>query len=162
MTDNSEALLKEAKSLADEFESLEGRRPRMYLAGVTGDDGTHMKKILATVFADMGWDVDVGPDGDTPEGAAQDASDNDVHMVGFFTAAGEHRTLFPQMMAELRQRGRDDIMAFVFGHVPKADYGALFEEGAGAVFGAGADIQEGCIALLRMMAELAREEAREG
>lgn len=161
MTDNSDALLQEAKSLADEFEALEGRRPRMYLAGVTADDETHMKKILATVFSDMGWDVDVGPDGDTPDGAAQDASDNDVHMVGFFSPEGADRTLFPKLRSALDARGREDIMAFVFGAVPKAEYPWYFKEGACAIFGPGADMVQGCLVLLRMMAQLAREEARE-
>lgn len=162
MTDSDNALLGEAKRLAAEFEQAEGRRPRMYLAGITADDGTHTKKILASVFSDMGWDVDVGPDGDSPAGAAQDASDNDVHMVGFFSPKEEYKTLFPQMMDELAKRGRDDIMAFVFGNVPRAAFASLFEEGACAVFGAGADIPEGCLSLLRMMDEMARAEAGEG
>lgn len=161
MTDNSDALLKEAKTLADEFEALEGRRPRMYLSGITPEDALHTKKILATVFSDMGWDVDVGPDGDTPEGAAQDASDNDVHMVGFFSPGSEYKTLFPKLILALEARGREDIMAFVFGNVPKKDYPWLFKEKACAIFGAGADMQEGCIVLLRIMAKLAREETRE-
>lgn len=162
MLENSDAELKEAKALADEFEALEGRRPRMYLAGITSDDETHMKKILATIFADMGWDVDVGPDGDTPEGAAQDASDNDVHMVGFFFSNGEHETLFRELVEELEKAGRDDICAFAFGNIPKAEGEKLLADGAACVIGSGADIQEGCLALLRMMAASAREEAREG
>lgn len=161
MTDNSDALLKEAKSLADEFEALEGRRPRLYLAGITGDDDLHTKKILATVFSDMGWDVDVGPEGDSPEGAAQDASDNDVHMVGFFSPGSEYKTLFPKLILALEARGREDIMAFVFGNVPKTDYPWLFKEKACAIFGAGSDMQQGCLVLLRMMVELLREETRE-
>ncbi len=162
MTDSDKMLLGEAKELAARFEHLEGRRPRMYLAGITADDGTHTKKILASVFSDMGWDVDVGPEGDSPAGAAQDASDNDVHMVGFFSAKEEYKTVFPELMKELAKRGRDDIMAFVFGDVPKAAFGELFQDGACAVFGAGADIPRGCLSLLRMLDEMAREEAGEG
>ena len=147
-----------AKELADTFESLEGRRPRMYLAGITKDDDTHLKKILATVFADMGWDVDVGPEDDTPEGAARDASDNDVHVIGFFApdaAALEH---FAPLMEALAKDGRDDITAFLFGSIPEARYEELFSAGACAIFGAGSDLQDGCLFLLKLLVESAREE----
>ena len=162
MNDTNDAVLAEAKHLSDAFEALEGRRPRMYLAGITADDARHTKKLLATVFSDMGWDVDVGPEGDSPAGAARDAVDNDVHMVGFFSMGDGYSTLFPALMKELSAKGRDDIMAFVFGDVPKEAVSHLFEIGACAVFGAGADIPQGCLALLRMMNAMAEEENREG
>lgn len=152
----SDDVLKQAKALADEFEALEGRRPRMYLAGVTSDDGRHMKKILATVFADMGWDVDVGPEGDTADGAAQDASDNDVHMVGLF-AVGDYEKVFREIEDGLLRRGRDDIGVFVFGDVTEAGAEALYAAGAYAAFGAEADIEKESLSLLSLLAESARE-----
>ena len=146
-----------AKKLADTFESLEGRRPRMYLAGVNADDETHLKKILATRFADMGWDVDVGPDGDTPEGAAQDASDNDVHVIGFYAANADGAVSFPPMMQALSKKGRDDICAFLFGNVPESDYETMFRAGAVAIFGSGTDIDEGSLFLLKLLNESVEE-----
>ena len=146
-----------AKELADTFESLEGRRPRMYLAGVNADDETHLKKILATRFADMGWDVDVGPDGDTPEGAAQDASDNDVHVIGFYAANADGAVSFPPMMQALSEKGRDDICAFLFGNIPEFDYETMFRAGAVAIFGPGTDIDEGSLFLLKLLNESVEE-----
>ena len=146
-----------AKELADTFESLEGRRPRMYLAGVNADDETHLKKILATRFADMGWDVDVGPDGDTPEGAAQDASDNDVHVIGFYAANADGAVSFPLMMQALSEKGRDDICAFLFGNIPESDYETMFRAGAAAIFGPGTDIDEGSLFLLKLLNESVEE-----
>ena len=146
-----------AKELADTFESLEGRRPRMYLAGVNADDETHLKKILATRFADMGWDVDVGPDGDTPEGAAQDASDNDVHVIGFYAANADGAVSFLPMMQALSEKGRDDICAFLFGNIPESDYETMFRAGAVAIFGPGTDIDEGSLFLLKLLNESVEE-----
>ena len=146
-----------AKELADTFESLEGRRPRMYLAGVNADNETHLKKILATRFADMGWDVDVGPDGDTPEGAAQDASDNDVHVIGFYAANADGAVSFPPMMQALSEKGRDDICAFLFGNIPESDYETMFRAGAVAIFGPGTDIDEGSLFLLKLLNESVEE-----
>ena len=147
----------EARRLADRFEAADGRRPRMYLAGVNADDETHLKKILATRFADMGWDVDVGPDGDTPEGAAQDASDNDVHVIGFYAANADGADLFPPMMQALSEKGRDDICAFLFGNIPEFDYETMFRAGAVAVFGPGTDIDEGSVFLLKLLNESVEE-----
>ena len=156
------AKLEEAKKLADKFEALEGRRPRIFLAKMGQDGHDRGQKVLATSFADMGWDVDVGPLFQTPEEAAQDAVDNDVHMVGFSSLAAGHKTLLPALVEELKKRGREDILVCIGGVIPAQDYQYLYDHGAQAIFGPGTNIPECCIKLLHMLVDRAEAEAKEG
>lgn len=156
--DHSE--LDQAKALADEFERLEGRRPRIFLAKMGQDGHDRGQKVLATSFADMGWDVDVGPLFQTPEEAAQDAVDNDVHMVGFSSLAAGHKTLLPAIVDDLKALGRDDILVAIGGVIPPQDYQYLYDHGAVAIFGPGTNIPKCCIKLLQMLVDRAKEEAK--
>ena len=115
-TDKTE--LEKARTLADEFEKLSGRRPRIFVAKMGQDGHDRGQKVIASSFADMGWDVDVGPLFQTPAETAQDAVDNDVHMVGFSSLAAGHNTLLPELVDELKKRGRDDIMVSIGGVIP--------------------------------------------
>lgn len=162
MTDHSDDFLQEARALADEFEVLEGRRPRMYLAGLAPDDAAHTKTIAATVFSDMGWDVDVGPEEDSAEGAAQDASDNDVHVIGFFPPEKEGREVFLSLVWALADARREDILIFAFGAAAEEDGAWYADHGACAVCGAGTDLRRGCFRMLQALVDMAGEEAREG
>lgn len=155
--------LNEAKSLVETFEKLEGRRPRIFFAKMGQDGHDRGQKVLATSFADMGWDVDVGPLFQTPEEAAQDAVDNDVHIVGFSSLAAGHKTLLPRIVEELKKLGRDDILVCIGGVIPPQDYQFLYDHGAQAIFGPGTNIPECCIKLLQMLVDRAKEEqVREG
>ena len=155
--------LNEAKSLVETFEKLEGRRPRIFFAKMGQDGHDRGQKVLATSFADMGWDVDVGPLFQTPEEAAQDAVDNDVHIVGFSSLAAGHKTLLPSIVEELKKLGRDDILVCIGGVIPPQDYQFLYDHGAQALFGPGTNIPECCIKLLQMLVDRAKEEqVREG
>lgn len=152
--------LDEAKKLANEFEVLEGRRPRIFLAKMGQDGHDRGQKVLATSFADMGWDVDVGPLFQTPEEAAQDAVDNDVHMVGFSSLAAGHKTLLPAIVEDLKKLGREDILVAIGGVIPPQDYEFLYDHGAVAIFGPGTNIPKCCIKLLQMLVDRAKEEAK--
>jgi methylmalonyl-CoA mutase len=125
-----------------------------------GQDGHDRgQKVIASSFADMGWDVDVGPLFQTPEETAQDAVDNDVHMVGFSSLAAGHNTLLPELVQELKKRGRDDIMVAIGGVIPVQDYDHLYEGGAVAIFAPGTNIPEAGIKLLNLLIERAKAEA---
>ena len=155
--------LNEAKSLVETFEKLEGSRPPIFFAKMGQDGHDRGQKVLATSFADMGWDVDVGPLFQTPEEAAQDAVDNDVHIVGFSSLAAGHKTLLPSIVEELKKLGRDDILVCIGGVIPPQDYQFLYDHGAQAIFGPGTNIPECCIKLLQMLVDRAKEEqVREG
>ena len=156
------AKLEEAKKLADRFEALEGRRPRIFLPTLGQDVHDCVQKVRATSYADTGWDVDVGPLFQTPEEAAQDAVDNDVHMVGFSSLAAGHKTLLPAIVEELKKRGREDILVCIGGVIPAQDYQYLYDHGAQAIFGPGTNIPECCIKLLHMLVDRAEAEAKEG
>ncbi|MDY6303823.1 MAG: methylmalonyl-CoA mutase [Succiniclasticum sp.] len=151
--------MEKANALSREFEKLEGRRPRIFLAKMGQDGHDRGQKVLATSFADMGWDVDVGPLFQTPEETAQDAVDNDVHMVGFSSLAAGHKTLLPALVEELGKRGREDILVTIGGVIPAQDYDYLYEHGAAAIFGPGTNIPKCCIKLLTMLVERAKKEA---
>ena len=150
--------MEKANALAKEFEKLEGRRPRIFLAKMGQDGHDRGQKVLATSFADMGWDVDVGPLFQTPEETAQDAVDNDVHMVGFSSLAAGHKTLLPSLVEELAKLGRDDILVTIGGVIPAQDYDYLYEHGAAAIFGPGTNIPKCCIKLLQMLVDRAKAE----
>ena len=156
-TDKTE--LERAREMADEFEDLTGRRPRIFVAKMGQDGHDRGQKVIASSFADMGWDVDVGPLFQTPAETAQDAVDNDVHMVGFSSLAAGHNTLLPQLVDELKKLGRDDIMVCIGGVIPVQDYDNLYEHGAVAIFAPGTNIPEAGIKLLTLLIARAKEEA---
>ncbi|MCC5848384.1 MAG: methylmalonyl-CoA mutase [Verrucomicrobia bacterium] len=129
--------VKEIIELADKFEKLEGRRPRILIAKLGQDGHDRGGKVVATAFADLGFDVDVGPLFMTAEEAAQMAVENDVHIVGMSSLAAGHKTLLPQLVEELNKRGREDILVVIGGVIPAQDYAFLREHGAAAIFGPG-------------------------
>ncbi len=133
-------IIAEVRQMTDEFEQREGRRPRILVAKMGQDGHDRGAKVVATAYADMGFDVDVGPLFQTPEEVAQDAVDNDVHIVGMSSLAAGHKTLLPQLVEELKKRGRQDIMVIAGGVIPAQDYDFLRQHGAAAIFGPGSVI----------------------
>ncbi len=133
---NEDEILK-VKAMADEFLELEGRRPRIMIAKMGQDGHDRGAKVIATAFADLGFDVDIGPLFQTPEETALQAVENDVHVVGMSSLAAGHKTLLPQLIEELRRLGREDILVVVGGVIPAQDYHYLREQGAAAIFGPG-------------------------
>jgi methylmalonyl-CoA mutase len=129
-----------ARTMAQDFEKLEGRRPRVLVAKMGQDGHDRGAKVIATAFADVGFDVDVGPLFQTPHEVAQMAVENDVHILGISTLAGGHKTLVPEVIEELAKAGRSDIMVFVGGVVPPQDYEFLYAAGVSGVFGPGSVI----------------------
>ncbi|MBB3696220.1 methylmalonyl-CoA mutase [Flammeovirga yaeyamensis] len=127
----------EAKDLANQFEKLEGKRPRVMIAKMGQDGHDRGAKVIATSFADIGFDVDMGPLFQTPEEVARQAAENDVDCVGASSLAAGHKTLIPQLIDELKRLGRDDIMVFAGGVIPEQDYQFLYDSGVEAVFGPG-------------------------
>jgi methylmalonyl-CoA mutase len=125
------------RAMTEEFEQREGRRPRIMVAKMGQDGHDRGAKVIATAFADLGFDVDIGPLFQTPEEAARQATENDVHIVGVSSLAAGHKTLVPQLAEELHKLGRDDIMIVVGGVIPAQDYEFLKAHGASAVFGPG-------------------------
>lgn len=144
---NSEVFQK-AKKLADEFEKLEGRRPRILVAKMGQDGHDRGAKVIATGFADLGFDVDIGPLFQTPEEVARQAVENDVHIVGASSLAAGHKTLVPQLIQELGKLGRPDIMVVAGGVIPPKDYDYLFQNGVAAVFGPGTVIPQAATQIL--------------
>lgn len=123
--------------LADDFEEREGRRPRILVAKIGQDGHDRGAKVIATAFADLGFDVDVGPLFQTPEETARQAVENDVHVIGMSSLAAGHKTLLPQLIEELKKLGREDIMVVIGGVIPAQDYQYLRDHGAAAIFGPG-------------------------
>ena len=136
------ATVEEVRRMADEFEALEGRRPRIMVAKMGQDGHDRGAKVVATAFADLGFDVDVGPLFQTPEEVARQAVENDVHVVGMSSLAGGHKTLLPQLVEELKKLGREDIMVVAGGVIPPQDYDFLYRHGASLIFGPGTVISE--------------------
>ncbi len=122
------------------FADADGRRPRILVAKMGQDGHDRGQKVIASAFADLGFDVDIGPLFATPDEAARQAVENDVHIIGVSSLAAGHLTLVPDLTAALRKEGRDDIMIVVGGVIPPSDYDILFKEGAKAVFGPGTNI----------------------
>ena len=137
-----------AQALADRFAAQEGRRPRILVAKLGQDGHDRGAKVIATAFADVGFDVDVGPLFSTPDEAAQMAVDNDVHFLGISSLAGAHRTLVPETVAALRDKGRGDIVVVAGGVIPEQDYDALRAAGVTAIFGPGTVISHAAAELL--------------
>ncbi|ASF07673.1 methylmalonyl-CoA mutase large subunit [Nocardia brasiliensis NBRC 14402] len=147
-----------ASDLVEEFAEAEGRRPRILVAKMGQDGHDRGQKVIATAFADLGFDVDVGPLFQTPEEVAQQAADNDVHVVGVSSLAAGHLTLVPALRQALAEAGRPDIMVIVGGVIPPDDFAALYEAGAAAIFPPGTVIADAAIDLLKKLAhELGHE-----
>jgi methylmalonyl-CoA mutase len=140
-----------AKQLADEFAKKEGRRPRIMIAKMGQDGHDRGAKVVATGYADLGFDVDIGPLFQTPAEAAKQAVENDVHILGVSSLAAGHKTLVPEVISELKKYGREDIMVIVGGVIPVQDYQFLFDAGAVAVFGPGTKISEAAISILEIL-----------
>jgi methylmalonyl-CoA mutase len=136
------------KELIDQFETEHGRRPRILVAKMGQDGHDRGQKVIASAFADLGFDVDIGPLFQTPEEAARQAVENDVHIVGVSSLAAGHLTLVPALREALEQQGRGDIMIVVGGVIPPQDYPALYEAGAKAIFGPGTSISDAAVDLL--------------
>lgn len=141
-----------ASDLVEEFAEAEGRRPRILVAKMGQDGHDRGQKVIATAFADLGFDVDVGPLFQTPEEVAQQAADNDVHVVGVSSLAAGHLTLVPALRQALADAGRPDIMVIVGGVIPPGDFAALYEAGAAAIFPPGTVIADAAIDLLKKLA----------
>ncbi len=140
-----------AKQMADEFAKQEGRRPRIMIAKMGQDGHDRGAKVVATGYADVGFDVDIGPLFQTPAEAAKQAIENDVHILGVSSLAAGHKTLVPQVIDELKKYGREDIMVVVGGVIPAQDYQFLFDAGAVAIFGPGTKISEAAIKILEIL-----------
>ena len=157
-----EEIIEEVRRMTDEFEVREGRRPRILVAKMGQDGHDRGAKVVATAYADMGMDVDIGPLFQTPEETAQDAVDNDVHIVGMSSLAAGHKTLLPQLVEELEKRGRGDIMVVVGGVIPAQDYPFLLEHGASAIFGPGTVIPAAAKQMLEILNQRLRRAEEEG
>ncbi|QIE58073.1 methylmalonyl-CoA mutase [Rasiella rasia] len=140
-----------ARALANQFAEQEGRRPRIMIAKMGQDGHDRGAKVVATGYADVGFDVDIGPLFQTPKEAAQQAVENDVHILGVSSLAAGHKTLVPQVIEEMKKLGREDIMVIVGGVIPPQDYEFLFDAGAVAVFGPGTKISDAAIAILEIL-----------
>ncbi len=147
---NSESFEK-AKELADKFAEKEGRRPRIMIAKMGQDGHDRGQKVVASGYADIGFDVDIGPLFQTPEESARQAVENDVHILGVSSLAAGHKTLVPQVIEELKKLGREDIMVIVGGVIPPQDYDFLFESGVDAVFGPGSVISDCATKMLEIL-----------
>jgi len=137
--------------LVAEFEENEGRRPRILVAKIGQDGHDRGQKVIASAFADLGFDVDIGPLFATPAEAARQAVENDVHILGVSSLAAGHLTLVPELKAALAKDGRDDIMIVVGGVVPPQDYDALYQAGAEAIFPPGTVIAEAAEELVKKL-----------
>jgi methylmalonyl-CoA mutase len=144
-------LFKKAKELADKFSELEGRRPRIMIAKLGQDGHDRGAKVVATGYADLGFDVDIGPLFQTPKEATKQAVENDAHILGISSLAAGHKTLVPQVIAELKRYEREDIMVIVGGVIPAQDYQFLFDAGAVGVFGPGTKIAQAAIDMLTIL-----------
>ena len=140
-----------ARELANKFAALEGRRPRIMIAKMGQDGHDRGAKVVATGYADVGFDVDIGPLFQTPQEAAQQAIENDVHILGISSLAAGHKTLVPQVIAQIKKLGREDIMVIVGGVIPAQDYQFLFDAGALAVYGPGTRISDAAIEMLNIL-----------
>ena len=145
--------LAEIRNLTEKFLELEGRRPRILVAKMGQDGHDRGAKVIATAFADMGFDVDIGPLFQTPDETAKQAVENDVHIVGVSSLAAGHKTLVPQLYEELKKLGREDIIIVVGGVIPPQDYEFLYEHGATEIFGPGTVIPEAAKKILEDMIE---------
>ena len=144
---------KKAQQLADDFAELEGRRPRIMVAKMGQDGHDRGAKVISTSFADLGFDVDIGPLFQTPEEAARQAVENDAHILGVSSLAGGHKTLVPEVIDELEKLGRDDIMVITGGVIPQQDYEFLYDKGVVGIFGPGTVISLAAQQILEILIE---------
>ena len=142
---------KKAQQLCDEFAKIEGRRPRIMIAKMGQDGHDRGAKVVATGYADLGFDVDMGPLFQTPAESAKQAVENDVHILGVSSLAAGHKTLVPQVIEELKKLGREDIMVVVGGVIPPQDYDFLYKAGAAAIFGPGTIIAQSATKMLELL-----------
>jgi methylmalonyl-CoA mutase len=143
--------MEKIKELIAQFEEEEGRRPRIMIAKMGQDGHDRGAKVVATGYADLGYDVDIGPLFQTPEETARQAVENDCHIVAMSSLAAGHKTLLPQLVAELKKHGREDIMVVCGGVIPSKDYDYLYEQGAKAIFGPGTVIPDSAIKMLELL-----------
>ena len=146
-----------ACELTEEFAKKEGRRPRVMIAKMGQDGHDRGAKVVATGFADCGFDVDMGPLFQTPEEAAREAVENDVHAVGVSSLAAGHKTLIPQIIAELKRLGREDILVFAGGVIPAQDYDFLYKAGVMAIFGPGTSVAKSACQVMELLLEAEEE-----
>jgi methylmalonyl-CoA mutase len=144
---------KTARTLTDQFAAREGRRPRILVAKIGQDGHDRGAKIIATAFADIGFDVDIGPLFQTPKEAARQAAENDVHLIGVSSLAAGHKTLVPQLIDELKKLNRDDILVICGGVIPKQDYAFLYEAGVAGIYGPGTVIAKAAAEILRKISK---------
>ena len=142
---------KKALEMTDRFAKLEGRRPRIMVAKMGQDGHDRGAKVVATGYADLGFDVEMGPLFQTPAEAAKQAVENDVHILGASSLAAGHKTLLPQVIEELKKLGREDIMVVAGGVIPPQDYQYLFDAGVAAVFGPGTVISVSAIKMMELL-----------
>ena len=150
--ENNTELIK-ARAMADQFAALAGRRPRILVAKMGQDGHDRGAKVISTGFADIGFDVDIGPLFQTPAEVAKQALENDVHILGISSLAGGHKTLVPQVIEALKEAGRDDILVVAGGVIPQKDYEYLFNAGVASVFGPGTSIPKAAQEILGMLIE---------
>ena len=149
----SDSAFEKAKQMCADFAKKEGRQPRIMIAKLGQDGHDRGAKVVATGYADLGFDVDMGPLFQTPEEAAKQAVENDVHIVGVSSLAAGHLTLVPQIIAELKKLGREDIIVVVGGVIPAQDYDQLYKDGAAAIFGPGTPVATAAIKMLEILNE---------
>ena len=149
----SDSVFNDAQKLADKFAEIEGRRPRVMIAKMGQDGHDRGAKVVASSFADLGFDVDMGPLFQTPEEVAKQAIENDVHFVGASSLAAGHKTLIPQLIEELGKLGRQDIMVFAGGVIPEQDYQYLLDRNVAAIFGPGTVIAKSAITIMEKYLE---------
>jgi methylmalonyl-CoA mutase len=149
MKDQSE--FEQARKLSDKFAALDGRRPRILVAKMGQDGHDRGAKVIATSFADLGFDVDIGPLFQTPGEVAMQAAENDVHIVGASSLAGGHKTLIPELIRALKAINREDIMVVAGGVIPSQDYDFLYNSGVECIFGPGTIITDAASEILEKM-----------
>lgn len=152
-SNSEDDMVSKVRKMTDEFAEKEGRRPRIMIAKMGQDGHDRGAKVVATAYADMGFDVDVGPLFQTPEETARQAVENDVHCLGMSSLAAGHKTLLPQLVEELHKAGRDDIVIICGGVIPSQDYDYLYENGADAIFGPGTKIPETGLRIMELINE---------
>ena len=144
-------MYKKARALAGKFAQLEGRQPRVMIAKMGQDGHDRGAKVVSTGYADIGFDVDIGPLFQTPYEAAKQAVENDVHVLGISSLAGSHKTLVPQVMDEMKKLGREDILVVVGGVIPSQDYKYLYDKGVVGIFGPGTPVSDAAVKLLEIL-----------
>ncbi|MEH7124446.1 methylmalonyl-CoA mutase [Bacillus sp. JJ1773] len=160
---SNEEEIAEVKTMTDDFLENEGRRPRILIAKMGQDGHDRGAKVIATAFADLGFDVDIGPLFQTPDETAKQAVENDVHVIGISSLAAGHKTLLPQLIDELKKLGREDILVVIGGVIPAQDYQYLYEQGAAAIFGPGTVIPVAAQKVIReIYSRLGYEEVANG